>query len=52
MALAVVEQLHIVIGRAAGVLLLLHRDPCDGGACETVVLEAEVQQLVGQGRSR
>ena len=43
MALAVVEELHVIVGRAAGVLLLLHGDPGDGGAGEAVVLEAEVE---------
>lgn len=43
MALSVVKQLHVVVGRAAGVLLLLHGDPSDGGAGEAVVLEAEVE---------
>ena len=43
MALSMVKELDVVIGRAAGILLLLHGDPRDGGAGKAVVLEAEVE---------
>ena len=46
-----VEQLHVIVGRAAGVLLLLHGDPGDGGAGKAVVLQAEIEQLLGKSRS-
>ena len=51
MPLAVVEYLPIVVGRAAGILLLFHGDPGDGGAGEAVVLQAEIEQLLGKSRS-
>ena len=45
-----VEEFHVVVGGAAGVLFLLHGDAGDGGAGEAVVLQAEVEQLVGEER--
>ena len=42
------EQLHVVVGAGAGVLLLLHGDARDGGGGQVVVNQAEAQQLVGE----
>ena len=42
------EQLHVVVGAGARVLLLLHGDARDGGGGQVVVNQAEAQQLVGE----
>ena len=42
------EQLHVIVGAGARVLLLLHGDARDGGGGQVVVNQAEAQQLVGE----